>query len=135
MRAFYRGPRALITADVITVVQSASRSYFLAEFADLYIVRQQAAPRVGGARSLGVSALVSSIVIVPTVGRESAVMAAVVLVALLIGGFVCLRVGSPAHHELVASYRGRRVVVFSSDDQREFDQVCRAMQRALEQQR
>ncbi len=133
MRVFYRGPRALITADAITVAQSASRSFVLMELADVYIVRQQAAPSVGGTRPLGVSALVGGIVIAPVVGRESVLLAVAVLVGLLLCAFVCLRVGPPAHHELVATYRGRTVVVFASEDQREFDQVCRALQRALEQ--
>ncbi|RSM64447.1 hypothetical protein DMB66_19930 [Actinoplanes sp. ATCC 53533] len=135
MRVYYRGPRALITADAITVAQSASRSYALSELADVYIIRQQAARGPGGARSMGVSALVGSLVIVPVAGRASVALAAVIFVGLLVCAFVCLRVGPPAHHELVATYRGRRVLVFASDDQREFNQVCRGLQRAREQQR
>jgi hypothetical protein len=134
MRVFYRGPRALITADMITVAQSASHSYVLMELADVFIVRQQAARSVGNARSMGVSALVGGIVIGPVVGRISVVLGAAILVGLLVVALACLRPGPPAHHELVATYRGRQVVVFTSDDQREFNQVCRGLQRAREQQ-
>lgn len=133
MRVFYRGPRALITADVIMVARPVSHSYALAELADVYVVRQQAAQGWGSARSMGVSALVGSTVVVPAVGRTSVVLAAVILAGLLVCAFVCLQIGPPAHHELVATYRGRPVRVFASDDQREFDQVCRGLQRAREQ--
>jgi hypothetical protein len=135
MRVYYRGPRVLITADRITVAQSVSRSYALAELADVYIVRQQAARGAASARSMGVSALVGSLVIVPIAGRTSVVLAAVILVGLLLCAFVCLQVSPPAHHELVATYRGRQVLVFASDDPREFQQVCRGLQRARERQR
>jgi hypothetical protein len=134
MRVYYRGPRALITADTITVARSTSRSYLLSELASVYVVRQRAAQSLRSTRSMGVSALVGSLMIVPIAGRTSVVLAAVIFVGLLVCAFVCLRVGPPAHHELVATYRGRQVLVFASDDQREFNQVCRGLQRAREQQ-
>jgi len=135
MRVFYRGPRALVTADVITVRSSALRSYALADLSDLYLVTQQGAGGSGGSRAMGVSALVGGILVVPAIGRASVVLTTVVVVALCLCAFVCLRIGPPAHRELVATYRGRRVVVFASDDQQEFGQVCRGIQRAMEQQR
>jgi hypothetical protein len=135
MRVFYRGPRALITRDAITVRSSTSHRYVLAELSDFYLVAQQGAGGAGGSRTMGVSALVGGIVVVPVMGPVSVVLTTVVVTALLLCAFVCLRIGPPPHHELVATYRGRRVVVFSSDDQREFGQVCRGIQRAREQQR
>ena len=135
MRVFYRGPRALITADVITARSSASRSYVLADLSDLYLVTQQSAGGPGGSRTMGVSALVGGILVVPVMGRASVVLTTVAVAVLLLCAFVCLRTGSPAHRELVATYRGSRVVVFASDDEREFGQVCRGIQRAMEQRR
>jgi hypothetical protein len=135
MRVFYRGPRALITAEVITVRSSASRSFVLADLSDLCLVSQRGAGGPGGSRTMGVSALVGGIAVGPVMGRASVLLTVVVVAALFVCAFVCLRVGPPAHRELVATYRGRRVVVFASDDQREFGQVCRGIQRAMEQQR
>lgn len=135
MRVFYRGPRAVITADAITVRSSVSRSYLLADLSDFYLVAQQGVSGQGGSRTMGVSALVGGLVAVPVIGPTSVMLTAVVMSALVLFAFVCLRIGPPAHHELVASYRGRRVVIFASDDEREFGQVCRGVQRAVERHR
>ncbi|MEU7904794.1 DUF6232 family protein [Actinoplanes sp. NPDC049118] len=132
MREFYRGPRVLVTDKVITVQRAAPRSFVLAELHAVHIVRQRGACGMSGERVLGISALVSGIVIVPVVGRVSVGVATVTTVVALVYAFIHLRLGPPAHHELVATYRGVRAVVFESDDQREFEQVCRGLQRALE---
>ncbi|AGZ43579.1 DUF6232 family protein [Actinoplanes friuliensis] len=134
MRVFYRGPGAVITAELVTVVHSVRRSYVLAELEHVHIVRQQGRNGLADHRAMGVSALVSGIIVVPVVGQVSALLAAVVIIVLVLGAVVYMRLGPPAHHELVATYRGRRVVVFASDNEREFDQVCRGFQRAKEQQ-
>lgn len=135
MRVFYRGPRAVVTADVITIRSSVSHSFVLANLSDFCLVAQRGAEGPGAGRTMGVSALVGGIVVVPVMGPVSVILTAVMASALFLGAFVCLQAGPPAHRELVASYRGHQVVVFSSDDEREFGQVCRGIQRAMEQQR
>jgi hypothetical protein len=135
MRVFYRGPRALITAEQITVRSMASHSFALADLSDVYLVRQQGARGSGASRTMGVSALVGALIVGPVVGPVSVQLTSLLLLAMVLSAFLCLRVGPPAHHELVARYRGEPVVVFASDDQREFGQVCRGLQRAMEQQR
>ncbi|GAA3345767.1 hypothetical protein GCM10020358_54050 [Amorphoplanes nipponensis] len=135
MRVFYRGPRALITSDTITVARSTSISYVLADLIDLHLVVQRRGPEPLGSRAMGVSALVGGIVTVPVMGPVSPPLTVAMVGALLLCAFICLRIDPPAHHELVATYRGRRVVIFASDDPREFGQVCRGVQRAMERQR
>ena len=81
------------------------------------------------------SVLAGGALVVPVMGRASVVLTAVVAVALCLCAVVCLRIGPPAHRELVATCRGRRMVMFASDDEREFGQVCRGIQRAMEQRR
>jgi hypothetical protein len=132
MRVFYRGPRALITAEAITVAHVAPCSFALADLGAMCIVREQRRGDSEARRAMGVSALVGGILVVPIVGPVAKVLAAVLVLMLFGCAIVSLRPGSPAHHELVATYRGRRVVVFESDDQREFDQVCRGLRRALD---
>jgi hypothetical protein len=46
-------------------------------------------------------------------------------------GLVCAH-RWPPEYELLARYRGREVTLFTSRDQREFGQVSRAVQRAVE---
>jgi hypothetical protein len=133
MRIFYRGPRALISAEVITVARTSRHSFVLAELDGVHIVRQQGGHGPAGHRAMGVSALVSSVLTIPIIGPVSRLLAVAVIATLVLYAVVCMRLGPPAHHELVADYRGRRTVIFDSDDQREFDQVCRGLQRALEQ--
>jgi hypothetical protein len=46
-------------------------------------------------------------------------------------GLFCAR-RWPAQYELLASYRGRQIVIFTTRDQTEFGQVSRAVHRAVE---
>jgi Family of unknown function (DUF6232) len=133
MRVFYRGPRALITADTITVARSTSTSYALVDLSGVHRVVQRGGQESRGSRTMGVSALVGGIVTVPVMGPVSPALTVAVVGALLLCAFVCLRIDPPTHYELVATYRGCWVVIFASDDGREFDQVCRGIQRAMEQ--
>jgi hypothetical protein len=135
MRVFYRGPGAVITSDTITVARSTSTSFALADLSDLHLVVQRAGAEPRGGRAMGVSALVGGVVTVPVMGPVSPALTVAVVGALLLCAFVCLRIDPPTHHELVGTYCGRRVVVFASDDRREFGQVCRGVQRAMERQR
>jgi hypothetical protein len=132
MRVFYRGPRALITDEVITVARTVPRSFLLADLSAVHIVRQQARGDADPRRTTGVSVLVSGVLLVPIIGPVSKIMAIAIVVAMAGYALLCFRTGPPAHNELVATHRGRLTVVFESDDRREFDQVCRGMQRALE---
>jgi hypothetical protein len=46
-------------------------------------------------------------------------------------GFFCAR-RWPAQYELLADYRGRQIVVFTTRDELEFGQVARSVRRAVE---
>ncbi|HKT04400.1 MAG TPA: DUF6232 family protein [Rugosimonospora sp.] len=48
----------------------------------------------------------------------------------LVGAFCARR--WPAQYELLADYRGRQVIIFSTRDEREFGQVARSVRRAVE---
>jgi len=132
MRVFYRGPRALITDEVITVGAAEPRSFALAELSAVFIVRQPRRRVSDTHRTMGVSALVGGVLLVPIIGPVSRVLAIAALVLMVLYAVFCFRFAPSAHNELVATYRGRSAKVFESDSQREFDQVCRGLQRALE---
>jgi Family of unknown function (DUF6232) len=82
-----------------------------------------------------VTALAEAIVIVPLVGIVGAPAAwLLAFPALLVPcavGYACAR-RWPAQYELLATYRRRQVTLFTSRDEREFGQVTRALQRAIE---
>ena len=63
---------------------------------------------------------------------RAAVLLTAVLVVATLAGAVARRRRNRVHWELSALHRGVPVRLFASTDQREFDQVCRAVQRALE---
>jgi hypothetical protein len=82
-----------------------------------------------------VTAVAEAIVIVPLVSVVGAPVAWLLTFAALLVpcavGYVCAR-RWPAQYELLATYRGREVTLFTTRDEREFGQVTRALQRAVE---
>jgi hypothetical protein len=129
---FYRSSRALITDELFVVAAIGNRRYAIRDLRGIRILRQESDGGSGSRRVLGMSALVSGLLIVPSISRESTVLAAVVVAGLLLYAGYCLRAAPPAKWNLVAFYRGELTTLFVSEDQREFDQVCRGLQRCLE---
>jgi hypothetical protein len=132
MTVFYRGPRALITHKVIEVPYVARRSFLIRELSSVHIVHTAPTGRLSQHRLLSAAALASMFLTVPVAGQASGVLAGLIVVASMICAGACLRIKEVVRYDLVAIQRGRLVVVFSSSDLREFEQVCRAVRRALE---
>lgn len=138
MPVFYRGRRALITQHVFETVQAARLQFAIKDLSDVHIVRfdPQADP---SKRILGFSALSAAFLVVPIVGPASKVVAGLAAAVLLIGSAMNMRRRPPARWTLarwtlVATRDGQPVTLFESENQIEFDQVCRGLRRALEQQ-
>jgi hypothetical protein len=130
MSVFYRGPRAVITQDALVVAHTRRRRYAIAELTAFHIVRQEP-PDATPERFLGLSALAAALLVVPILGRASVVLATAAL--LVLAGSAAQSLRRPAvEWQLMANYRGRATALFSSVDQREFDQVCRGLCRCLE---
>jgi hypothetical protein len=133
MPVFYRGPRALITHEVIQVPHLRWRAFAIKDLAAVHIVQHGPDANVTRRRASGLIALGSIFVTVPAIGQSSPIVAVAVMIGSLTYAGACLRSVSGAGWSLVAAYRGQTVVLFQSTSQREFDQVCRALLRALEQ--
>jgi hypothetical protein len=132
MAVLYRGPRALVTHDVFAVARTEWHRFAVRDLTRICIVRQS--PNgVAGGRVMALSAAVVAVVSIPLAGRASLVPALVILAA----AGCCLiwtRIhGCQAEWQLVALHRGRLTILFSSRDEREFAQVCRALRRVLEE--
>jgi hypothetical protein len=132
MPVFYRGRRVLITQHVFETVYVGRLQYAIKDLVDVHIVRIDPEPDPG-ARVLGLSALVAGFLVVPVVGPGSKLVAGLAAGIFLVGSVTHLRRRLPVRWELVATYGGHPVMLFESDDQTEFDQVSRGLQRALEQ--
>lgn len=133
MRVFYRGERALITQQFIEIVYASRRRYTIRDLAGVYVIQSDPEP-MSAARMMGLSALAASLLVVPIVGPFSNVVAGLTAGVFAIGGVLNMRRRVPVRWELVASYHGDPIVIFESEDQTEFDQVCRGLTRALERQ-
>jgi len=131
MSVFYRSPRVLITDDVFEVAYTARRRYAIRDLHDVHIVRREPQTR-SAERVLGLSALVAGLLVVPVVGRVSALLSALCLVVLLVTVVLNIRRRAPITWQLAATYRGHPAILLDSDDRHEFEQVCRGLLRSLE---
>jgi hypothetical protein len=127
--AFYRRNGVVVTNRYLTV---GARRYEIAELTDLRQARGTTHPGV----VVGlVIAVAEAAFVAPFVGllRSPAawLAAAVALVIPCLVGFYCAR-RWPAQYELLADYRGRQVIVFTTRDETEFGQMSRAIRRAID---
>lgn len=127
---FYRGRRALITERVFERAHVARLQFAISNLSEVHIVRCSGPGR--GGRLLGLSALVAALLIVPIVGLESKIAAGAAAGISLVGSILALRRRAPVRWRLTALYGGEFITLFESEDQTEFDQVCRGLRRALE---
>lgn len=131
MPVFYRGRRALITQTVFETVHEERVQYAIKDLAEIYIIRHDP-ESMSTDRLMGLSALVAALVVMPIVGPISNVVAVLTAGVFAIGGVMNMRRRLPVRWVLVAIYEGEPITLFESENQTEFDQVCRGLQRARE---
>jgi hypothetical protein len=134
MREFYRGPRARITQHTFETEHVGYLQYAIKDLSNVRIVRYDP-ERFPGSRIMGLSALAAALIIVPVVGPISRVLTGLAVAGFLVGAVVNLRRPPTARWKLVATYVGQEVALFVSEDETEFRQVCRGLQRAFEYRR
>ena len=130
MTDLYRGPHGWVTHEAIATADTGWHRYAIADLHRVHIVRSRSGTPPGP-QVLTTSTLLVALVTIPVV-RWPAVLLTAVLVVATLAGAVARRRRNRVHWELSALHRGVQVRLFASTDQREFDQVCRAVQRALE---
>jgi hypothetical protein len=131
MTILYRGPRGLVTSDVITTVHTGWSRVPVKDLKAIHIVRTRPDD---SRRFLGLSALLIVLLTIPIVGRPAVVLSAVVLTGTAVALALAKWRDRTIPWELVADRCGVRTILFTSTDQREFDQLCRALRRAVERQ-
>ena len=131
MHIFYRSDRVLITERVFVSEQLGKRRYQIGDLTDVHIVQYEPEDDAAS-RVLGVSALGAALLVIPVLSPASNLVAGVTCAVFLAGAFTYLRRRGSVRWELVATCARQQVALFGSDDQSEFDQVCRGLQRALE---
>jgi hypothetical protein len=130
MRTYYRGPDAVVTSTVFAGRATAT-PYAIRELRNVRIARtEQSQP---SATHVTAGFLFIAAAVWPL--WKASPLYALALVALgmpaLAAGVVLWRL-RPQTCELRAAYRGVEVVLYSSTDERVFNQVTRALRRAIE---
>jgi len=132
MAVFYRGPHAVITDEVFAVDETCRRRYAIYELEQVQIVREGRPDGAGGSWPLTVSGLLAVVATIPVAGRWAVLVASFVAAAAVVHLMARARKSRDVRWNLMAIHRGRMRIIFTSNDQREFEQVCRALQRSLE---
>ena len=127
--AYYHDNGIVVTNRYLT---TKSRRYETIEIAELQQARGTTHP---GVTVVLVIAVAEAAFVAPFVGvMQSALAWLVALLALaipcVVGVFCAHR--WPAQYELLADYRGRQVVLFTTRDRLEFGKVARSVRRAME---
>jgi uncharacterized protein DUF6232 len=133
MRTYYRGPDAVVTSELFLRGGESARSFTIRDLRNVRIhgsdadsFRPTAAHVAGGLAIIAVAAWPLGM---------AAPLYAIGLVALGIPTLAAATVFCwmrPLHWELRATYRGEDVALYASRDERVFNQVTRALRRALE---
>jgi Family of unknown function (DUF6232) len=127
LRTYYRGPDAVVTDELFTWRTTPARIFVIRDIRNVGIVRGGADRRrphaAGGALAPAAAGWMP---------HTPLWYATAVLVTAAAGGAAGYRVRRSRRWELHATYRGNEVVLYAATDARVFNQVSRALRRAME---
>jgi hypothetical protein len=130
-RTYYRGPDAVVTSDVFVWRTAPPKMFVIRDLRKVGISYSDARRRTHGAQA-AVGSAGLAVAIWPILDTP-ALIAAVVLAVAIPGVVVATRLRpGPRMWELHASYRSAEVLLYASADTRVFNQVSRALRRAME---
>jgi hypothetical protein len=131
-RTYYRGPDAVVTDQFLVWRTTPTKGFVVRDLRNVGIVRSEAdRPRPYTAHVLG-GVLVLAAATWAMLDKPAAYamgFLAVAVPTVLVVASLRMR---PRRWELQATYRGSRVVLYASSDVRVFNQVARALRRAVE---
>ena len=133
MRTYYRGPDAVVTSELFVWRTTPAKMFAIRELQRVGItstaVDRNRPPTVQAAAG----SVALAVAIMPTV--ETPAMIALGLLAITIPGIAMTAWWRcrPRLWELHATYRGSEVILFAGTDVRVFNQVTRALRRAIEE--
>ena len=131
MAVVYRGPHVVVSDDVVEVLEAGRRRrYAVRQLRAVNIFLEARGRDARAWRWASVLALLGAVAVVVVDYRLALALLAIAVVAAV--AYVYLKHGRPGRWHLMAVYRGEHRTLFSSTDRREFSQVCRGLQRALE---
>lgn len=132
MRTYYRSHDALVTADHFVWRTSPPKTFRIRELHDIGIVRADLDPARAASAHVAAGALILVAASWPLLDTPAAYAAAFLALAVPVAvSAACWRM-RPRCWELRATYQGRTAVLYTSCDVRAFNQVRRALMRAVE---
>lgn len=132
MPVYYRSPRAVITHKSVDVPHPGRQRYAINELADIHVVVDEFGQVAATPRLTSVSALVAAAVSVRVVAPAGVAVAVALLVGAAVYALVSRRQRGRCRWRMRATYRGRKVDIFSSENHREFCEFQRGLVRSLE---
>ena len=131
-RTYYRGPDAVVTDRLFVWLTKPTKGYVVRDLRSVGLVRTE----VNHLRSYTLHVASGTLVLAAATWMTLDSPAAYALGALAIAtpsAFAVARMRTrPQRWELRATYRGTRVLLYTSTDVRVFNQVARALRRAVE---
>lgn len=131
MRIYYRGPDALLTDDHFTWHGPERADFSIRDLREVGRVRS-VAPGLSPHTLLVVGAMLAFAVAWPLVAPFAAYSVILVVLAAAMTTLVIGRRRKVSLWQVQATYRGSRVTIYASADERVFNQVTRALSRAIE---
>ena len=132
MRIYYRGPDALVTQDRFVWRSTPARAFVIRQLRTVVLVRRPADNRrpvaLAAAFVIACLAAGSFVAAGPVVAGTLAFLAVIAAAA-------AVATRTPHSWEVRAVYQGAEVTVYASADVRVFNQVTRALRRAVEDDR
>ncbi|MBL7260990.1 DUF6232 family protein [Paractinoplanes lichenicola] len=133
-RIYYRGPGVVVTDELFILRGKPLKSYAVHDLHNVGVVRSSSAPSSPAATLAVAAGTVAAVgagwtLLAPPTAYAIALLAVLVPLACVVPSLVRR---SGRGWELHAIYRGSDVVLYSDFDERQFNQVKRALRRAIE---
>lgn len=132
MRTYYRGPDAVVTSELFVWRSTPAKVFAIRELRGVGITRTASDRNHPPTTQAAAGSLAVAVAIWPTVDTSALVAMGVLAVAVPVVAIAAHRRLRSRRWELHATYRGVGVIVYASTSDRVFNQVTRALRRAME---
>ena len=134
-RTYYHGPDALVTDRLFLWYSTPPKGFAVRELRNVGLVRGDADPLRPYTLHVAAATLVLAAAAWTMLDTPAAYVLGLLAVAVPAGFTAVTMRSRPRRWELRANYRGLEVVLYASSDARVFNQVARALRRAVEDSR
>jgi hypothetical protein len=131
-RTYYRGPDAVVTDQLFVWLTKPTRGYVVRDLRSVGLVRTEANRLRSYTLHVASGTLVLAVATWMTLETPAAYALGALAVAMPSAFAVARMRTRPQRWEIRATYRGARVLLYTSTDVRVFNQVARALRRAVE---